>query len=166
MDRFTLRQLARRVAFALIVALQLAHFYLVMTYTWTSPRKPHPKMTTMGTFSQLFLITDSFFHITEHNMDVKLGRGLIRGLGIEALFWGVVIWSAGLVGVDVTFNPNSMLSLAQLLVLDVVMWAGMLSSTVALVARSDGAELIVNEKGDELIVDEKRDDKVDEKEEV
>ncbi|KAJ4341498.1 hypothetical protein N0V95_007227 [Ascochyta clinopodiicola] len=166
MDRVTLGKLTRRVAFILITILQLAHVCLVMNETWTPPRKRHPKTTTMATLTQLAFITDSCFSIMVRNMDVKLGRQVIRGLGIDVLFWGLVIWSAALVGVDIAFSPSGLMNLTQLFALDVLMWTAMLSSFVALVARSDGGEPAVDEKGDELIVDEKRDEKVNEKEEV
>ncbi|KAF2626708.1 hypothetical protein BU25DRAFT_411673 [Macroventuria anomochaeta] len=150
MDRITLRKLTRRVALTLIITLELAHYYLQLLDRWGPPRKSNPKLRTVAKLNELGFITISCYRITEHAVDVKLGRLLVQGLGIEALLWAVAVWSAVCVGYDVWVTPDSLASLMQLMAVDVLMWTEMLSSAVGLVERKEGDVLSVMDEKERL----------------
>jgi hypothetical protein len=163
MNRNTLRKISRRTALFFIVAFQLAHFILQMVDRWGPPRKSSAKLLTLAKFNELVWTSVTCFKITEHNVDVKLGRHVVSGDGIDALLWFVAAWSAVVVRMDIKYLPDSLIGLVQLMVLDVVMWMEILSSSVGLVERKEyGAVLPVNEKRDGSI-DEKKDERVDKK---
>ena len=160
MNRNTLRKTSRRTALFFIIAFQLAHFILQMVDRWGPPRKSSAKLLTLAKLNEFVWTSVTCFKITERNVDVKLGRHVVSGDSIDALLWFVAAWSAAVVIVDIKDSPDSLMGLAQLMVLDVVMWAETLSSAVGLVERKEyGAVLPVNEKSDGSI-DEKKDEKV------
>ena len=136
MHRAIVRKLVRRTALILIIVLQLTNFYLQIAYIWTPPQKSNRKLMTMAAFSQPFFISISCFAITERNVNVKLGRFLVRGLGIEVLLWAIVVGSAALVGMDMWHTPDGLMGSVQLLIVDVLMFMDM-SSAVGLVNREE-----------------------------
>lgn len=157
MDRLTARKVLRRAAFALIIFCQLTHFPLQVHHIWTFPRRTLPKTSTLAKVTELCYITICSYKISECSVDVKLGRVLICGWGIEALLWGIAVWSVALVGLDVWWIESAVMSLSQLCAVDVLMWTEMLSSAVGLVEREGAGEgedvdekmgLELNEKGE------------------
>lgn len=152
----TTRKAVRYVALGLIISLQLSHYILQLLDRWGPPRKPNPKLMTLAKLNELGFISITCSRIVTQGLDVKLGKRTIRGLGIEALLWSVALWSAACVAYDALVTPDSLISLAQLMAVDVVMWTDMLSNAVGLV---DGKEQAGYEAvaGDEKvpIVDEK-----------
>lgn len=162
MSQSRTRKVVRVIALALILAGQITHFTLQALDRWGPPRKPNPMLMTGAKLTELCFISITCWRIVTQDVDIKLGRHLIRGLGIEALLWSVALWSAACVVYDGLVTPDSLISLAQLIFVDVVMWTDMLSSAVGLVERKEGGgyEVVA---GDEK---EKAAEMVDEKMEV
>jgi len=151
----TTRKVVRHVALSLIISLQLSHYILQLLDRWGPPRKPNPKLMTLAKLNELGFISITCSRIVSQSLDVKLGKRTIHGLGIEVLLWTVALWSAACVTYDALITPDSLISLAQLMAVDVIMWMDMLSSAVGLVERKEGGYEVV--AGDEKVqvVDEK-----------
>ncbi|KAF3034529.1 hypothetical protein E8E12_006433 [Didymella heteroderae] len=147
----TTRKAVRYTALALILSLQLSHCILHLLDRWGPPRKPNPKLTTAAKVNELGFISITCVRIVLQDFSVKLGKHTIRGVGIEVLFWSVAVWSAACVGYDVVRTPDSLLSLAQIMAVDVLMWTDILSSVVGLVGREEGGGYAVV-AGDEKAV--------------
>jgi hypothetical protein len=152
----TTHNVVRYVALGLIVSLQLSHYILQLLDRWGPPRKPQPKLMTLAKLNELGFISITCSRIVAQGLDVKLGKRTIRGLGIEVLLWSVALWSAACVAYDALITPDSLISLAQLMVVDVVMWTDMLSSAVGLVEWKEqaGYETVAGD-GKVLVVEEK-----------
>jgi hypothetical protein len=152
----TTHNVVRYVALGLIVSLQLSHYILQLLDRWGPPRKPQPKLITLAKLNELGFISITCSRIVAQGLDVKLGKRTIRGLGIEVLLWSVALWSAACVAYDALITPDSLISLAQLMVVDVVMWTDMLSSAVGLVEWKEqaGYETVAGD-GKVLVVEEK-----------
>lgn len=146
MNRVASRQALRRIALVLILVFQLSHLPLQVHGLWTPPRDKHPKLGTLAKLNECAFVTICCYKISEKNVDVKLGRLLVHGWGIEALLWSLAVWSAALVGVDDWWGGIGLLSLSQLLAVDVLVWTDMLSSVVGLVERKGAGEGVVEEK--------------------
>lgn len=155
----TTRKVVRCVALGLLVSLQLTHYILQFLDRWGPPRKPNAKLMTLAKLNELGFISISMSRIVLQNLSIKLGSHTVRGVGIEVLLWSLVLWSVACVAYDGLATPDSLISLAQLMAVDVVMWTDMLSSAVGLVERKEKAGYEV------LAVEEKAQD-VDEKMEV
>jgi hypothetical protein len=155
----TTRKVVRYVALGLIITLQLSHYILQLLDHWGPPRKPNPKLMTLAKLTELSFISITCSRIVGQGPDVKLGKRTVRGLGIEMLLWGVVLWSAACVAYDALVTPDSLISLAQLMAVDVIMWTDMLSSAVGLVENKERAEY-------EVLAEDKKVQIVDEKMEV
>ncbi|KAF1363583.1 hypothetical protein EJ07DRAFT_152372 [Lizonia empirigonia] len=150
MNHVAARKALRRIALVLILVFQLSHFPLQVHHLWTPPRDAYPKLGTLAKLNECAFVTVCCYKISEKDVDVKLGRLLVRGWGIEALLWGVAVWSAALVGVDDWCGGIGLLSLSQLLAVDVLVWTEMLSSAVGLVERKGAGEGGVEKRGLEL----------------
>lgn len=148
-DMSTTRKVVRHIALFLIVSLQLCHYMLQLLDRWGPPRKPNPKLMTLAKLNELGFISITCSRIVSQGLDVKLGKHTVRGLGIEVLLWSVALWSAVCVAYDGLVTPDSLISLAQLMAVDVVMWTDMLSSAVGLVERKQAGYAVV--AGDEKV---------------
>ncbi|KAF3054135.1 hypothetical protein E8E11_011873 [Didymella keratinophila] len=152
------RKVVRHVALGLIVSLQLSHYILQLLDRWGPPRKPNPKLMTLAKLNELGFITITCSRIVRQGLDVKLGKRTVRGWGIEVLLWSVALWSAACVAYDALVTPDGLISLAQLMAVDVIMYTDMLSSAVGLVEWKEQGEyeaIAGDEK--EVVLDEKMD---------
>ncbi|KAJ8118923.1 hypothetical protein OPT61_g203 [Boeremia exigua] len=141
----TLHKLARRLALALIIGLQAAHFVLQMLDLWGPPRKANPKLTTGAKLNEFGFCCITFSNFVEYDLDARIGRHVIRGSGVDAVLVYIVVWSTAIVFNDALGNAAGLMSLSQLMVVDVLMWCWMLGKGVAWVKRQQD-EVVGGEK--------------------
>ena len=82
MDRKSLTKLTRRVALTLITLLQSAHCILFLLDRWTPPRKQHPYLCTVAKIFETGFFALTSYSFVERNRDFRIGRHVIRGLGM------------------------------------------------------------------------------------
>ncbi|KAH6638994.1 hypothetical protein C7974DRAFT_124546 [Boeremia exigua] len=133
-----LRKLTRRAALALILALQTSHFVIHLIDRWGPPRKRIPKMTTLALLAQLVYIADCTSKLVERSVDLKLGRRVVRGAGVDALLWCVAAWSVVLAWRDAVGATDGVANTLQLVIVDVIMLTGILRKDVEWVERKEG----------------------------
>lgn len=146
MDSSTVRKLVRHTALILTSALQLIHAYLLIEYMWMPPKKPSQKMTTMTTLMGFGFSIFGGFKIAKHSGNIKLGRFIVRGLGIELLLWTIVLWSAALVGVNTWADLDRLMTSLQLCICDIIMYMSMFGSVELLDSKECGDQPAANEK--------------------
>ena len=145
MDKKSLTKLTRRCALTLITLLQSAHCILYLLDRWTPPRKQHPYLCTVAKIFETGFFALTSYSFVERNRDFRIGRHVIRGLGIDWLLWCVVVWSIGVVRNDVQGDADGLWSLWQLLVVDVVVILEQFRRDVTWTEREDGCERVGSE---------------------
>ena len=142
MDRRSLTKLTRRVALTLITLLQSAHCILYLLDRWTPPRKPHPYLCTVAKIFEAGFFALTGYSFVERHRDFRIGRHVIRGLGVDWLLWSVVVWSIGVVRNDAQGSADGLWSLWQLLAVDVVVVLEQFRGDVTWTEREDGCERV------------------------
>lgn len=168
----TTHNLTRRVAITLITLLQSAHYILVVLDAydphsrWLKARNPR-WMTILVHLFEGFFIASSSYRLVEHNVNAKVVRHVtISGSRIDRFLWYVAAWSAALVMNDARGDAGGLMTLAQLVMCDVIWLWAMFSKNVDFFERKEVVE--ERQDGDEEektggnegeVVEEKREEK-------
>ncbi|KAJ4993469.1 hypothetical protein SVAN01_01017 [Stagonosporopsis vannaccii] len=139
--------LPRRIAMTVIILLQFLHFIQQMHDRWTHPQPLPFVVITIAKLTELGFFALCSFKLVERNYDVRMGRHVIQGSGIDALLWGMAAWSAAVARGDGRGLMGEWLGLVQLVVVDIILWAEILGRGVAWVERGEEGEREVEGEG-------------------